>query len=1376
MTRKIRSLAGLLVFLTLAATGAAARDPAKPEVLPGRYIVEFTDPPVALFDGRRAADGSWLMAPTRVKSGRLEPEADSVKEYRAYLKRESSKALASGAGRLARDLIPRHRFDLLTNGVSLDLTAEEAGALAGVDGIKRIYPVTVQRPSTDSGPVWIGAPQAWGASGTMGEGVVVGVIDSGVNWDHPAFADVGGDGYDHENPRGRQFGLCGNAQVRCNDKLIGVYDFTQEGARLGRDTDGHGTHVASTAVGNVRTSNVVGNTASIQLDVSGVAPHANLITYKVCLADDPATPEDENFCVLDAILAALDQIVVDQVPVVNYSIGGSSSNPWEDADTRAMLAARAAGTLIVTSAGNSGSDPGTITSPANAPWMLAVANSTHNRRFQNVLDSMTGGNAAPPSDLVGVGFTGAFGPAPIVYAGDFGNALCGAGEAELQSSCDAHTGRSNPFAPGTFNGEIVVCDRGTYGRIEKGFNVRAAGAGGYVLANTAAQGESTVSDDHCLPATHLGQRDGDQLRAWLNAGGEGLSARIAGQAVVVDDALGDRVSASSSRGPDAFVPGVIKPEVAAPGSNILAAGLTGNTSSFKSGTSMASPHVAGSAALLLGLRPDLTPSQLHSLLVSSAVNNGMVDSNGTSLADAFDVGAGRVNPEAALRAGLTFDITRREFDLADPDLGGDPGSLNLPTLASSRCVGSCSFVRRVQALDGGDWSARVVSDDGVTGQVTPASFSLAAGESQSLTIELDVTGAAAIGGSVTGSVVLTPAAADVASQRIVFQLTAAAGDLPEVLRLTTASNRGSEQVELAGLVALPQASFDTLALDRANVLNRSLAADNTNSDPYDNVAQGAFFVTRQISEAGSLLYAQTGAESPATDLDLFVGRDLNGNARPDAEEELCRSTSPTAVEVCLTTIDEPGRYWVLLQNWRASETGVIDAVTLTVAAPTPSSERSLVATGPGSVAFQQSFPVRLAWDEGQMAPGELWVGALLPRASDNQLALGTIPVALTRVSDGSNGSAGNPDLLTRAPLLMRPDQPVELTLSPHQGHARLFIDVPASATALTLDLEAPGDIQWELRSQARAFDPPSVVPVDSAAQVVASGSGGGRTVAPVTAGRYYLVPINQSGSHQRMTVSMALERQPPRQLQGADGQAGNGPLPGLWFNPARDGAGFNLNQVDNQLILEWYTYLEDGTPTWYLAQGAYTPGDDFWEAELSQFSWDGASARATVMGAVSLVFESASSGIFNFQLHGRSGSEPYQVIISDLSCSSNGATVARTGLWFVPALPGFGYSILSAGGDQVHVNYLYGPTGLPRWVLGQGSALDETVPLAQFSGFCPSCAAVPVSSQPVGENLLIYDSSVAGSVDTLLQFAPPLSGSWEQAGALSNLTPLPECN
>ena len=358
-----------------------------PEVIPGRYIVEWVDPPVLTFDGLLDSSGHWKMAPTRPDSASFDPSAKAVVEYRSHLDEKSNQMLQSVSELFANPVKPLRRYRYALNGVALAMSPSQAKHLATESYVKQIIPVTVHRPHTDAGPAWIGAPGAWGTAGNMGEGVVVGVVDSGVNWDHPAFADIGGDDFDHDNPRGRQFGLCSNAQVLCNDKLIGVYDFTEEGTRLGRDLDGHGTHVASTAVGNIRLSNLVGNTGSVVRNVSGVAPHANLITYKVCLADDVSTPDvDENVCLLDAILSAFEQIVVDQVDVVNYSIGGNSSNPWTDNDALTMLTARDAGVLTVTSAGNGGSAPDTISSPANAPWLLAVANVTHNRRFENVLE------------------------------------------------------------------------------------------------------------------------------------------------------------------------------------------------------------------------------------------------------------------------------------------------------------------------------------------------------------------------------------------------------------------------------------------------------------------------------------------------------------------------------------------------------------------------------------------------------------------------------------------------------------------------------------------------------------------------------------------------------------------------------------------------------------------------------------------------------------------------------------------------------------------------------------------------------------------------------------------------------------------------------
>ncbi len=1366
----------MVLGLALAPLLAVARQSEPPEVLPGRYIVEFVDPPVAAFEGRRGPDGGWQMAPTRTKQGTVNFSDPAVKVYQEFLADRSKAMIGAMEALLGGPVKPRHRYQYLTHGVSLSLTAEQAAALSTLDGVKAVYPVTVHRPHTDAGPQWIGAPAAWATSGSMGEGVVVGVLDSGVNWDHRAFAEVGGDGFEHSNPRGRQYGLCSRAQVRCNNKLIGVYDFTEEGDRLGRDVDGHGTHVASTAVGNIRQSNVVGNTASVVREVSGVAPHANLISYKVCLADNPDTPEDENVCILDAILNALDQLVVDRVTLVNYSIGGASSDPWTDRDGAAMLNARAAGTLIVTSAGNDGSAPDTISSPANAPWLLTVANITHNRRFQNTLDSLLGGSSGAPPDLNGVGFSGAFGPAKIVHGADFGSPLCGAGEAELESSCEAHTGSTNPFPPGTFNGEIVVCDRGIYGRIEKGFNLRAAGAGGYVLANTQEQGESIVSDDHCLPGTHLGSSDGDQLRAWLAAGGDDHSGRIAGQTVVVDDLLGDQVAASSSRGPDGFVPNVIKPDLAAPGSNILAAGVEGNTSSFKSGTSMASPHVAGSAALVLSVRPELTPGELYSMLVTTAFNDNMIDSDGRSLADAFDVGAGRVNPEAALRAGLVMDISPSAFINADPARGGEPGLLNLPTIASSRCIESCSFQRQVSALDGGQWTATVVSRNGVSGVVSPATLVLAAGESAQLNITLDVSEPSLIGQSVTGYVVLTPADSSVATQRLVFQVTADAGDLPTVLNIETAANRGSQFFDLAGLAALPQANFRTRGLSRARAINRSLAEDTTNADPYNNLTAGVYAITARVQNPGAVLYAQVDADLATTDLDLFVGLDLDGDFQPDANEELCRSTSPGPSEICVLPAAQEGQHWIMVQNWRASTPGAVDASSLTLAVVDAENDNTLVATGPGSTSALAPFDLRLSWDNPPMIAGERWVGVLEPSAGDQLPAVGAIPVVLSRLGGSVTGTAANPDLDSLPARLLLDGVSQSLTLAAHQGHSRLFMDLPASASSMTLQITAPPQVQWQLVAQPAQFSAPAVAPASSQARVLATGSGNASVQRPVSAERYYLVPLNTDASPQSLSFTLGLERGGALRLQGEGSNTVDGPTPGLWFNPARNGAGFNLNQVDGQLIVEWYTYLEDGTPIWYLAQAPYSDGDDWWQATVNQFRWDGARAAATAVGEMNLVFSNPSNATLNFSLHGVTGSEPVQVIISDLSCATNGVEVERTGLWFMPALPGFGYSILHTGTDQVQINYLYGPDGSPRWVLGQGSAQEQQISLAQFSGFCPTCDALATPSMAVGSNQLSYTSGQAAQVITELQFAPPLAGQWLQSGPLNNLTPTLKCN
>ncbi|MCF6301320.1 MAG: S8 family serine peptidase, partial [Proteobacteria bacterium] len=515
------------------------------------FIVEFYDQPLAVEYGKNLNSKA----------------AVAQKKYLSSLRSQVLSEFSKVQQKSIDEYPVKHEYFYAFNGVSLSLTFSEAKNLQKSGKVKSISLEKSYTIHTDVGPQWIGAGPVWEGLGVdtppnRGEGIIIGIIDTGINPSHPFFQEVSEAGtsneYTHSNPRGMTFGLC-SAQT-CNNKLIGIYDFTDEGTG-GIDSTGHGSHVAGIAAGNVHSSNFLG----INFNVSGVAPRANIISYKACVgADDDG---EGGGCSGSALLSAIDKATENLVDVVNYSIGSETPcSPWATLDgngsfcgefgvgraAAAMLNAREAGVVFVVSAGNSGPGKSTIGYPAVAPWVITAANTTHSRQLQSSVVGFTGGNSSL-ADLKGVSQTGGIGPLKIVHARDFGNALCGTGAPELRSQCsgtgsDVLTGSTNPFAPNTFNGEIVVCDRGSYGRIEKGFNVLQAGAGGYILANTVGQQESIVADNHCLPATHLGNNDGSKLRDWLDSGADHMG-EITGQTLVYDDALGDIMNSSSSRGP-----------------------------------------------------------------------------------------------------------------------------------------------------------------------------------------------------------------------------------------------------------------------------------------------------------------------------------------------------------------------------------------------------------------------------------------------------------------------------------------------------------------------------------------------------------------------------------------------------------------------------------------------------------------------------------------------------------------------------------------------------------------------------------------------------------------------------------------------------------
>jgi subtilisin family serine protease len=626
----------------------------------GRYIIKFEDPPLTLYLG-----GIKGLSPTRPSSmgrTRLDSTSSASIAYRNHLEQRRKGIRVKMEQAIGRSLAFLHSYSVLLNGAVATLRPDEVNAVKKIPGIVDVQRDTLQFVNTDAGPDWISAPDLWTCgSGTYGEGIVIGVIDTGINPENPSFADIGGDGHDHTNPRGRFFGVCDPSHADydgafpCNDKLIGAYDFTPlvpepENNETPWDVQGHGSHTAGTAAGNaVLPATATAPTTTLVRDISGVAPHANIISYRAIRSNGGGW--------LSVLVAAMEQAVIDGVDVINYSIGGSAANPWNDLDSETFLAARQAGVFVATSAGNSGPAPGSMGSPGNSPWLLTVGASTHNRRLNSTLSGLTRDGGGSLGSLLGKSLATGYGPARIVYAGDYPNANDDDGDPAL---C------LEPYPAGTFTGEIVVCDRGDAGRVAKGENVLQGGAGGYVLANDAANDRSLSADAHVLPAVHIAYADGVALKDWL-AAGSNHQATISGTIVDIDIAHADIMAAFSSRGENLPVPSIIKPDVTAPGVDIFAAGgIDGEVNwEVMSGTSMSSPHAAGAAALMIARHPLWTPAEIQSALMTSATATVLKEDE-VLPADPFDVGTGPLDLFAADRAGVVLDESYDNFVAADP--------------------------------------------------------------------------------------------------------------------------------------------------------------------------------------------------------------------------------------------------------------------------------------------------------------------------------------------------------------------------------------------------------------------------------------------------------------------------------------------------------------------------------------------------------------------------------------------------------------------------------------------------------------------------------------------------------------------------------------
>ncbi len=757
------------------------------------YIVILEDEAVANFAG-----GKNNLAATSVQAtggNKLNTRSDASRAYVDFLRARQDDVLGKLGAVNHGSAEPTRRYFYAINGFALRLSVAQAAQAKTVAGVRSVQRDVAYELETDRGPALIGAPFIWNGNATgvaaQGEGMVVGIMDTGINQGHPSFAEVGDDGYgaSGEYADTNPFGAgnfaggdrddCTNEDFPglCNNKLIGSHSFIDANGGVdqfappndpvSKDTDGHGSHVASTAAGNHLNNPPLfdsdgGDTGLSLGNVSGVAPHAHIIAYKVCAPS----------CFGSDIASAIEQAILDGADALNHSIGAAGGSPWADAKSLAFKGARAAGIMLQNSAGNSGPGAGTAARINASPWATGVGASTHDRAFPaKNLEDLNGGITTPPGTIVGRSVTEAF-SGGIVWAGDFPVGAPGDANFDQPEQC------LSAFPEGTFtSNQIVVCDRGAIARVQKARNVRDGGAAAMVLANIQGGATSTNDDVHVIPAIHINADDGDAVRAWLASGTGHTGTITATGPVTSDPAVADIMAGFSSRGPYTGFDW-LAPHVSAPGSAIYAAGAdlqfhhpgldTDNpnddpsvlaSQGIISGTSMASPHATGAVTLLRQIRPNLTAAEVASLLMTTGVTD-MRKEDGVTPADPFDFGGGRVNLEDASTAALVLNETIANFDAADPDLGGDPSRLNLAALVSNSCVLNCDWQRTVRNASDQtlSYNASGVADDGMVINVTPGSFTLAAGASQVLDIAADTT--LADSGWNFGEVLLTPSIPD----------------------------------------------------------------------------------------------------------------------------------------------------------------------------------------------------------------------------------------------------------------------------------------------------------------------------------------------------------------------------------------------------------------------------------------------------------------------------------------------------------------------------------------------------------------------------------------------------------------------------------------
>ena len=799
----------LTILLTLIVAGAATSDyetrlrdggPALGIRLAGTenanaaskvYIVQLRTPSASEFHVSSLTNAAGKPAPGQLLSiPSFDKNSASVQSQLQRLVAEQATVIS----RAGSNIEPIYSYRYTINGFAARMTVAQANKVEHMQEVLRVWEDEVRPLTTNFSAEFLGLFEPTvglrGTPGLDGDGIVIGVIDSGIAPEHPAlqdFQEADRPGlcqstwseasllgrwlcrrYDKMedvllfDPPENWNGVCETgpefAETDCNNKLIGARYFVDGAQATGpidpgeifspRDVDGHGTHTATTAAGNRVQASKFGTFLG---RVEGIAPKARVAVYKACWLRPGATRAS---CNTSDLANAIDMAMADGVNIINYSVGSSLFTVTAPDDI-ALMAAAKAGVLTVVAAGNEGPNFDTITSPAGNPAVITTGASS--RDGQHSLEALQ--VISPPAVAGKYAVKEASFTPPLIDRDPIEGQLVLADDDDTATgdgtSGTIFDGCQSLINASEVSGEIAFMQRGGCDFDVKIANAETAGAIAAVVFNLSGDPIVMVGDSIGIdiPALMLGAADGNLFLDEIN-NDQIIEIILDKSFFLTENDTGNNMGSFSSRGPGP-VADILKPDVTAPGINILAGStpdaansVSGEFFAFLTGTSMSTPHVAGVAALLKQAHPDWSPATIKSALMTTAYQNVTL-ADGTTPAIPFDFGSGHIDPNKANDPGLVYDVTADEYDafacgVASPDVTQPrcdalqtngfsfaAADLNQPSVSVSGLTSTRTVTRRVTSVSDTSetYNAELELPSGIGVQVTPASLTVGPGQS-----------------------------------------------------------------------------------------------------------------------------------------------------------------------------------------------------------------------------------------------------------------------------------------------------------------------------------------------------------------------------------------------------------------------------------------------------------------------------------------------------------------------------------------------------------------------------------------------------------------------------------------------------------------------